>query len=1108
MSDSTEQLDRLKNALKELRVHQHLLSADAASQIVMALLERMRRLQTTLDNNPTPVDDEIRLVTVMFVDVKDSTSLSQQLDTSDWKLLIEEAHRRTTQLIAQYDGTIGQYLGDGVLAFFGAQRSRGDDALRCVMCALAVQASMQSYANDVFLEHGVEFAIRIGISTGKLVVGVLGVGNKQELLALGPATNLAARLQSEADANSVMVDGATYSRIRQYIKVKAFPLAKMKGFDEPVSSYEVLGRSDQAPLTLTQTHIEDFPLLLHGREQTLESVQRACKSAFDEASLLSITVTGDIGMGKSRLLQEVMWSSPPEVIIVMMIARYEERGSSFNLLKNWLTNFCQLSPEMPQTQTEERILESITSVWEHPNAQNAAHAMGYLSGFGFEGSTFIQEVANPLNSNSINILMQEINRFFLGITQQSPLLILIDNLQWADFQSIRWLNLLAKALSKRAVVILAGARLAYQLIHNNYLDTIHPERRVVFTLERLDEATTKRMVNNVIGDIPRVPSELSKLVVTRSEGNPLFVTEFLASLFDGGVFQRGTDGIWRFNLVRYDSTLKTLPTGLVEMVQARLDELTVEFRQVLQMCAIVGQTLWSSIIEELAGKDPETLLAGLVARGILIRDPQSAFEGETQYHFLHSLYREVAYEMLPRAKREGMHRQISRWLVTRVANKSEYFATLAYQFESGAQHEAALFTYSEAVQSYMARGLVKRAITLIELGLAVARNLPRETAIGVTPQLWVSQAQCFLALGRYDEASASSHSALRLLNELPAEHLQDVRVQAARCLGIAYTHIGNFNEAHEALTMAYQRINETDNVQMAEVLRSHGVLMLYKGRLTDAMAYQQRAMLYSRSTGQAHQLNASMTQLGAIALERGDISTAISYFEGVLDNHHQAKNAAEEAFDLRYLGLCYLAIRMYERAFTVLDTAQKLLAQNETIDNLTEMAWAVALIGIGKIDKGVAHIKAQDGKPQDDILSLQVAQTLSMFGLLIAGEPLNCLQRAKDFLDKNRDGNPIFRSKALLLMGRAKFMVGEPNAIDYLREGLELEQEFAGKELGQGFLWLGEALPRRESARAYERAAKIVQAIGNSLYQRADLQYAFFASPYVRETLARAGIKG
>lgn len=1094
-------IEKLKNALAEVRAQKSVFSDETFSQLIMALLERLRRLQTVPDVTPTPAMDEIRLVTVMFVDVKDSTTLARQMDTGDWKSLLEESHRRVADLVTKWDGMIGQYLGDGVLAFFGAQHSRGDDALRAVACAVDIQAEMDNFANDVFLQHGVEFAVRVGISTGKLVVGLVGSVGKQELLALGPATNLASRLQSEAPAGGIFIDGATYGRVRQYFDVQARPVTKLKGFDEAITAYAVLGRSKTQATHLTSTVIMDLPIPFIGRENTLDEIIAHYRMAFEHSQCESITIIGDIGMGKSRLLQEIYTHALESLYTPMlMVATYEERNTPYNLVRDWLTTFCSMNINDLPNDVEAHIRAVITSVWDDPRADDVAQVLGAMAGFGFEHNLLVQRLRQE-NKDDENALCAFIMPLFVSLAHTSPLFVLVDNLQWADALSINWLNALSRALARVSAVIIAGARLQYRVTHAHYMqNAIHH----VITLERFNVATTRTMIEHIIGDIPRVPENLVSLVVERAEGNPLFVVEFISSLVDKGVFQKGADGTWRFNIVLYDSAFKTLPTGLIELVQARLDELSPEIRLALQHAAIVGQSFWSSIVEELTGRDPEPHLAALVARGFILRDAESQFESETQFHFRHALYRDVAYEMLPRAKRETLHRQVARWFVTRVADKPDYFGTLAAQFEAGAQHEAALFTYLEAAQNRVRRALLQEGLMLIERGLSIARNVPRDVALSVTTQLWTLQAQTLIGLGRYDEASASSQSALRLFNEMPPEQLQSVKVQATRLLGVAYTHIGNYAQADEALSQAYEWVDEENSVQMAELLRSYGMLMLYKGRLNDAMAYQLRAMDYARQTGEPHQIAGCMTHLGLIALERGDMNTALGYFENALDLNKQSENLGAQVADFRNIGSVYLSLRLYHHAFVTFDIARTLLNELGLTDNLLETFMAVAMIGMGEKEQGLKLLKSREGKPQMDIFAYQVAQTVYLFGLLASGDVATCRQVAGTFALKSQSMNPQLHAKALLALGRAKVLLNEPDGLDALKQATDLENEYGGRELGQAYLWLSEATQtthEKENGRYKERAVQILQSIGSSLYQRPDLQYAFYQVPDVRQAL-------
>jgi class 3 adenylate cyclase/tetratricopeptide (TPR) repeat protein len=1095
-SELSDPVEKLKTALQEVREQRAVFSDDTFSLIIMALLDRIRKLQTTAATTGATTD-EIRLVTAMFIDVKDSTQLAREMDTSDFKSVLEEAHRRISSLVAEWDGTVGQYLGDGVLAFFGAQKSQGDDAVRCVACAMAIHAMINSYANRVFLQHGVEFAVRIGISTGRLVVGMVGGSDRQELLALGPATNLAARLQSEAPAGGIYVDAATANRIRGTFSLRSRPMMRIKGFDEPIIMYEVLGRSDTGPFTLAATSVGGLKVPFIGREDVVADIAAEMLAALHNSRFHAVTVQGEIGIGKSRLLQEALEKLDNERMLrVQMVAQYALRAKPYNLLKDYLTKFCQLNDAMSADEVCQQIVQQIVNTWNDPSAADVAALMGYMAGYGFEDNAFVR------SSDGSPIAHRHIARYIRGITSEGrqPLVLVIDNVQWADPESIALLNYLLRDLRDYPFLLLAAARNDLGDQHPDYLKDIQPHRRLV--LERLSPEITRRLAEAILRPIDRVPAHIIAPIVERADGNPLFVLEFLGMLLDNGVFFKGKDGSWRFNLVLYDSTYRNLPAGLIEVVQSRFDDLSPETRYVLQLAAVTGQTFWRDILEEITGKDQGAVLELLVQRGIITRDSDSHFEGESQYRFRHSLYRDVAYEMLPRAKRENYHRLVARWLTTRIAGKPDYFAILADQFEAGSEHEAALFTYLEAAQNRVTRNLMIDALKLIEKALAMARNVTRDTAIGVSVQLWTLQAQALNSLGRYGEAAASAQSALRLFSEMPASTLTATRVNAARLLGSAYTAMGSYDLAAQSLDQAHNWADNSDAAQMSVVLRAWGLLSLHRGRLKEAQAYEERALVHASTTGQDGHICATRTALGVIALERGDIGQALAHFEFCLERNHANGFTHYQATDLRNLGSVYLALEQHERAAAAFETATQMRDQQAERDTLLMAFSGLYFVQTGRAAEGLPLLKQVVTLEHRDVFTHYQVQLCLIDGHIGAGEYSVARQLAQQLINELQGVNRVLYGRALLRFGRVKHFLGEANAHSVLMQGLEAEREYGGREIWQAHVWVAEATPDAEQRQQHHaQAARALARIGQQLAPKPDLQYAFLHHPTVVRAL-------
>ncbi len=1096
------QIDRLREALGEVRNNKQLFSANTYTQVVLALLDRIRRLQTLPEKSSRPEPDEIRLVTVMFADIKDSTVIARQLDTGDWKDVLGKTHGRIAAVVAESGGEVGQYLGDGVLCFFGAHRSRGDDAVRAVSCALAIQQAVGEYAEEIARDYGVEFALRIGISTGRVVVGMIGAG-KQEFLALGTSTNLASRLQTLCTPGGILIDAPTYHRIRNNFVTQSCAPAKLKGFDQPVEHYAVLSRRQHLAARLTRTSISGIEIPFVGRSDELAQIKQIWEQALEDEQFHVVTISGEIGLGKSRLLQETVARSADKPFSrLSMVADYGMRNTSYNLLRNLLATGCNLTDETTPVVAEEHITRFVAETGAVQKVEAIAAVTGYLAGYGFADSPHVKSLKKG-GAGQERMAFALLAEWLCELAESSSLLITVDNLQWADIASLKLLEYLVIHLAGESGVLMATARTEFHSQHPNYMQSC--ERHFQFALGPLDDEAASSLINAVLLHVDNVPPALASLISERAEGNPLFIEEFLDMLFDNGVFEPVEEGRWKINRYLYNTTISTLPDGLLDILQARLDVLSSHARHIAQNAAVVGQTFWASAVAQICDTDVQEALDEMVTRGIIIHSPESSFEGEEQYHFRHTSYREVAYEMLTRTAREDAHLQAAQWLQHRVADKSEYLATLAEHFVQGQRHEQALSTYLTAVNSLLERGLINETLKLIEKGLAIARNVPRSVALPVVSSLWVAQGRALNALNRYGEASAASQSAQRLLGELPPDEMVTERILAARMLGRAFRCMGRYTESLEALQQAYEFLSEDDPARQASVLRSFGVLYYYQGQLEKSLVYQQRAYNCAQEAGNERQISGVMTQLGLILLDRGNLTTALDYFERVLELNRKRGNIYYQILDLINIGMVYRAIFAYELALEVLDEANTLQSSIHFYDALLQSNRALCWISLGRVEEGLSLLRDAAAEPQQNIHNHHLAQLALISGLARTGDYINCVEQAKVFVEAVRDTNPILYGRGLLWLGMAGQALGDHQANHWLEEALEKELTYGGRDLWLCYHVLGLTSDNPVVARShYEKAAHILRAVSTSLHSYTDLQIILLNSDLVQMIFASA----
>jgi len=1052
--NDSQQTQGLKQALAEMHANQHAFSDEAFAQIMMVLLDKLRRLHTVASHTAAPAADEMRLLTIMFVDVKDSTELAHQLEMSDWKSVIDGAHQQIAQVIEQWEGQIAQYLGDGVLCYFGAQRSRGDDAHHAVSCALSIQSKIAQYAHMIQSLYDIEFRVRIGISTGRTVVGLLGSALKQERLALGLPTNRAARLQTLAQPGSVLVDSSTYNRIRSEFITQAMPPTEVKGFDKPMKMYHVIGRRPQPATQFTSTQINGIQLPLLGRDQDLAVLHHRYDTAISQQQLQAITLMGDIGIGKSRLLQEFVQLTNHTGIQILMSAAYHDRDRSHNLLHNLLTTQCHLDEGMSAVVMQQQISAYISELWDDDAAGQVAQALGYLAGFPFD---------KPQIPAADWVV-----RWFQGMAAAQPLLLVIDNLQWMDRESAALFEYVVQQLQTSPVLLLAAGRPGYRGVHPRYM--AHQARHEQIELQRLGAESTTALIEHVLQFVDRAPAALAATIYERAEGNPFFVREFLSMLFDQGVFQQKATDQWRFNIILYDKALHTLPTGLISVLQARLDELAPEVRQIAQLAAVSGQTFWASAVERLTQiEHVSTLLDSLVMRGIVVEQVASDFAGEKQYKFQHTLYQAVAYEMLPGNQRKHLHEQLGYWLLERIAGELTYFPIMAQHFEEAEKYGIALYVYLEAVQDYIRVNRMSEALALVDRGLAIARNIPREEAITVVCKLWAWRGQILTTLEFYDEATAASQSALRLLQELPEDQFIGTRIMAERILALAYMGLGRYNEAYDALTRAHNRLPANATSELAAVLCSFGELSLKRGRLDDSLAYLKRAYQQAKVADDVGQMTAAQTQIGYIYFERGQVGAALKAFLAVQATDAGLVLPQYRVMNLGHLGLSYLLLMQYAAAIEFF--AEAMALHNE--------------------------INSSD---EPDVL-LQAFHALTyIIGLAKHGDYARCHEQAMSFVEKAKSVNQLLHARALRWLGVANHALGVPGGLEYLYHALAGEQSYGGREAWTCHVTIAQLQEHSQKAQEhYQKAAFLLCKHKDELADFPALQRFFNENPRVQE---------
>lgn len=538
---------------------------------------------------------ERRLVTTLFADVVGSTALAETMDAEDWTAIMNRAFDLITPAVYRYEGTVARLMGDALLVFFGAPVAHEDDPERAVRAALDLLATIRVFSSEVRQRYGIDFAMRVGLSTGLVVVGHVGSNLIYEYTAMGDSVNLASRLQSSARPMTILSAESTYRFVSTVFDFVPLGEIQVKGKTGLVKAYEVTGVKDH-PLRGRGLSGLFSPLV--GRREELDQLLQLAQEA--RAGLGRVVILlGEAGVGKSRLVDE--WK---------MLAM--ETGAENNL--HWAEGHSLSYGRNLAYHLIADLLRNLLNVTDSAGPDQVWSALRERSAgwFGQEDDTYIPYFAHllglPLGEPEL-VRMQGLDPHALQArysaafeallrvqSERGPLGLLLDDIHWADPSSVDLLAQLLPFVKEMPVIFCilirpdpsaAGWRLvskAHELLGHSLTE---------INLRSLDDAESLRLVTNLL-NIDSLPAKLREMILEKAEGNPLFVEELIRMFIDRGYIARQGDR-WA---VMEDQEISDLPDNLQSLLLARIDRLPEDARATLRIAAVIGRRFSVRVLEE------------------------------------------------------------------------------------------------------------------------------------------------------------------------------------------------------------------------------------------------------------------------------------------------------------------------------------------------------------------------------------------------------------------------------------------------------------------------------------------------------------------------------
>ncbi|MGD2148852.1 MAG: ABC transporter substrate-binding protein, partial [Anaerolineae bacterium] len=666
------------------------------------------------------VQAERRVVTILFSDVKGSTAMGERLDPEDVMEIMDGAFDVLIEPVYRYEGTLARLMGDAVLAFFGAPIGHEDDPERACRAALDIVAGAGAYAERLARERGIEgFTVRVGINTGLVVVGEVGSDLRVEYTAMGDAINLAARMEQNAPPGGILITHDTYRHVRGVFDVVPQEPLRVKGKAELVHTYLVQRAKPRAFRKPTRG-VEGIETRMIGRDPELSRLQDAFYTAVEGRELQMVTIVGEAGVGKSRLLHEFdLWSEVrPELFFYFKgRARQQTQNLPYALIRDLISFRFEIRESDRMAVVRDKLEAGVgAALGAGESSWMGAHLIGHLVGFGLEDSPYVVGVADnarEMRERAVSHLVD----YFAALGGQSAVLMLLEDLHWADDSSLDVLNDLAQGLVSMPVIIASTARPSLFERRPHWGEGQEYHRRVA--LRRLSKRYSRRLVDEILQRAESVPDSLRDLLVQNAEGNPFFLEELIKMLIEDGLIVAGEEQ-WHIEKARV--TAARVPSSLSGVLQARLDGLPPEERTVMQQASVVGRLFWDGAVvrinelssQRLRGEEVLGMLSALRGREMVFERETSAFAGSREFVFKNALLREATYGSVLRRLRKVYHGLAADWLMEQAGERvSEYTALIADHLELGERSEEAarwlvqagdrarrLYAHQEAISAY------------------------------------------------------------------------------------------------------------------------------------------------------------------------------------------------------------------------------------------------------------------------------------------------------------------------------------------------------------------------------------------------------------------------
>ena len=916
---------QIDQAIECLEANRTILGDSVVDTSKEALRSWLRSLTKQPRFLPSDLSGERKQVTVMFADISGFTAMSEKLDPEEVRSLINACFERLGAVIARYDGHIDKFIGDAIMVLFGAPVAHENDPERALRAALDMVATLDAFNADYVGQLPQPLSLHFGVNSGLVIAGGIGTRQRQHYSVMGDPVNLASRLEGLSEAGEILVGEDTYRLTAPLFEFEVLGPVKVKGKEKQITVYRLLGAREVSPGQIRGVEGLSSPLV--GREQEMATLKAVLGRLLNGQGGL-VSVVGEAGIGKSRLTKELYLACQDQPKVKQTTwarGRAISYGEnvSYLVVRDLLYDLLKISPARSpveaglslQTELDGLFVSQIADVYPY-----LAHLLEIP--VDEETTRRIKDLAGEALHQRI---LQSIQTYLLAKARQQPLILVWEDLHWADPSSLELLESLLLLTRRNPLLLLFIYRPRSESrvwrFHRK-IPQIVPDCQTEIALAPLTLEESNQLLRNLLG-VCDMPPETAQLLLTKAEGNPFYIEEVIRSMIDTGMIIPGENGQgWT---VTEGIEEIQLPDTLQGIIMARIDRLDPDVKRILQIAAVVGRNFpyWvlAQVMNEENSQTMSRLKEGLQKLGTADLIRRRNDDPDLEFAFTHIFTQESIYQSLLHTDRRQLHLHVGEileaWFAARpfAPNQAEpgsgddnIIPVLAYHFQQSGDKDRAINYLTLAGDQAEAAFANREAVEFYSRALAL---LPKEEY----SDRWKILIKREQILDRLGERGLQS-SDLVLMQTL-AELMAD-----DSCLAVTHNRraayfdkISEYEASAEAAEVGLQRARLSGNVQLeAQSLNLLALAAWRRFEYDTVVKCANEALDALRVVGDPVDRITSLLHLGRASYRLGQYDVALDYVRAAQNLASYTNDRENEAVSSLILGWIYQRLGDYEAA--------------------------------------------------------------------------------------------------------------------------------------------------------------------------------------------------